>query len=177
MVPENPLKISSPWQCDRCRLRMDNAKVTKIQEIAGSMILSNAVKRDGAYIVEYLRDHVSRFLLPGNQFAVELKLQAIRKFQNALATDEQLGEKRRFCEDILAILRQLDIGECFIKGVLCYELFKVRMVLAQRTEQLECFPDRTALDNLRTAWIILGYSANRPRDLDQLAQCYGCNKL
>ncbi|XP_053681684.1 SET domain-containing protein SmydA-8 [Sabethes cyaneus] len=173
MLPSDPLKVSSVWQCDACGLKMDNLRITKIQEIAGRMVLNNAVKRDAAYIVDYLKDHAARFLLPCNQFTVELKLQAIRKIQQD-ASLELLLEKEQFCREILAILAKLDYGECFVKGVLCYELFKVRMVLAGRREERQSFPDSAALAHLRTAWTILGFSGNRPRDLDQLAQCYGC---
>lgn len=173
LVSLNPLKVSSVWQCDACGLKMDNVKVTKIQEIAGRMILNNAVKRDADYIVEYLNDHVAKFLPPCNQFTVELKLQAIRKIQGE-AVLEQLLEKEKYCDEILEILAKLDYGECFVKGVLCYEMFKVRMAIAQRREEHGSFPDVACLDHLRTAWIILGSSGNRPRDLDQLAQCYGC---
>ncbi|XP_065075125.1 SET domain-containing protein SmydA-8 [Ochlerotatus camptorhynchus] len=171
MVSLNPLKVSSVWQCDSCGLTMSNAKVTKIQEIAGRMILNNAVKKDAAYIVEYLNDHVSKFLLPCNQFTVELKLQAIRKIQDDSSL-ELLVEKEKYCLDILEILAKLSYGECFVKGVLCYELFKARMVIAARQET--SFPDEDVLAHLRSAWIILGCSGNRPRDLDQLAQSHGC---
>lgn len=135
MVPLNPLKVSSVWECDSCGLKMGNVKVTKIQEIAGRMILNNAIKKDAADIVGYLDDHVSKFLLPCNQFTVELKLQAIRKIQDD-ASLELLMEKEKYCLDILEILAKLGYGECFVKGVLCYELFKVRMVVAVRQEKV-----------------------------------------
>ncbi|XP_058834483.1 SET domain-containing protein SmydA-8-like [Topomyia yanbarensis] len=173
MLSLNPLKVASVWQCDSCGFKMDNGRIGRIQEIAGRMTLANAAKRDAAYIVQYLNDHVSRFLLPYNQFTVELKLQAIRKILQD-APMELLLEKEKYCGEILAILAKLDYGECFVKGLLCYELFKVRTVLAGRREQRESFPDDSSLAVLRTAWTILGFSGNRPRDLDQLAQCYGC---
>lgn len=135
MVSLNPLKVSSVWQCDACGLKMDNVKITKIQEIAGRLILNNAVKKDAPYIVEYLNDHVSKFLLPSNQFTVELKLQAIRKIQDESSL-ELLVEKEKYCLDILEILAKLSYGECFVKGVLCYELFKARMVVAARQERV-----------------------------------------
>ncbi|XP_029710505.1 SET domain-containing protein SmydA-8 [Aedes albopictus] len=170
MVSMNPMKIASVWQCDTCGLKMNNVKITKIQEIAGRMILNNAVKKDAAYIVEYLSDHVSKFLLPCNQFTVELKLQAILKIQDDAALELQV-EKDKYCREILEILRKLDYGECYVKGVLCYELFKVLMAIARLKE--ETFPDEEALGYLRTAWTILGCSGNRPRDLVQLAQLHG----
>lgn len=170
MVSMNPMKIASVWQCDTCGLKMNNVKITKIQEIAGRMILNNAVKKDAAYIVEYLSDHVSKFLLPCNQFTVELKLQAILKIQDDAALELQV-EKDKYCREILEILRKLDYGECYVKGVLCYELFKVLMAIARLRE--ETFPDEEALGYLRTAWTILGCSGNRPRDLVQLAQLHG----
>ncbi|EAT40226.1 AAEL008032-PA [Aedes aegypti] len=174
MVSMNPQKISSAWQCDTCGLKMNNLKITRIQEIAGRMILSNAVKKDAAYIVEYMNEHVSKFLLPCNQFMVELKLQAILKIQDDATLELQM-EKERYCVEILGILEKLEYGECYIKGVLCYELFKVRMAIARVKE--ETFPDEATLGLLRTAWTILGPSANRPRDLAQLAQSYGCEDV
>lgn len=135
MVSMNPMKIASVWQCDTCGLKMNNVKITKIQEIAGRMILNNAVKKDAAYIVEYLSDHVSKFLLPCNQFTVELKLQAILKIQDDAALELQV-EKDKYCREILEILRKLDYGECYVKGVLCYELFKVLMAIARLKEEV-----------------------------------------
>ncbi|XP_055523519.1 SET domain-containing protein SmydA-8 [Wyeomyia smithii] len=173
MLPLNPLKVASVWQCDACGSKMDNVRITKIQEIAGRVVLNNVVKKEPDYIVQYLKEQAVRFLLPCNQFTVELKLQAIRKIQQDVSM-ELLVEKENFCGEILAILAKLDYGECYVKGVLCYELFKVRMVLAGLRDERQSFPDHAALAHLRTAWTILGFSGNRPRDLDQLAQCYGC---
>uniref|UniRef100_A0A182SJH3 Uncharacterized protein n=1 Tax=Anopheles maculatus TaxID=74869 RepID=A0A182SJH3_9DIPT len=100
LLPINPLKISSLWRCDRCNLKMDNIKASKIQEIAGRMILNNAIKREASYIIDYLNDHIVKFLLPTNQFTVELKLQAIKKIQSDRPLAE-LREKEKYCIEIL----------------------------------------------------------------------------
>ncbi|XP_058445390.1 SET domain-containing protein SmydA-8 [Malaya genurostris] len=173
MLSLNPLKIASVWQCDTCGFKMDNGRISKIQEIACQITLNNAAKQDAGYIVRYLNEQVPQFLTPCNQFTVELKLQAIRKIQQD-ASMELLLEKEKYCGEIQAILAKLNYGECFVKGLLCYEQFKVRAALASRREELESFPDGDSLADLRTAWVILGFSGKRPRDLDQLAQCYGC---
>ncbi|XP_058127021.1 SET domain-containing protein SmydA-8 [Anopheles ziemanni] len=172
LLPINPLKISSLWRCDRCDLKMDNIKATKIQEIAGRMILNNAIKRESSYIIDYLNDHLVRFLLPTNQFTVELKLQAIKKIQADRPVAE-LREKERYCVEILDILERLQYGECFVKGVLCYELFVTRVTLGQVPSESGNTTEELNLEHLRTAWQILGPSGNRPKDLQQMVVKYG----
>uniref|UniRef100_A0A182N0U9 SET domain-containing protein n=1 Tax=Anopheles dirus TaxID=7168 RepID=A0A182N0U9_9DIPT len=172
LLPLNPLKISSMWQCDRCDLKMDNIKATKIQEIAGRMILNNAIKRESSYIIDYLNDHILKFLLPTNQFTVELKLQAIKKIQADRPLAE-LREKEKYCVEILDVLARLDYGECFVKAVLCYELFVTRVTIAGLLDDSAIATDAPNLEHLRTAWQILGPSGNRPKDLQQLVVTYG----
>lgn len=136
LLPVNPLKISSVWRCDRCSLKMDNIKASKIQEIASRMIMNNAIKREASHIIDYLNDHIVKFLLPTNQFTVELKLQAIKKIQSDRPLVE-LREKEKYCLEILDILQRLNYGECFVKGVLCYELFVTRVTIAQLLNESE----------------------------------------
>uniref|UniRef100_A0A182TUI3 Uncharacterized protein n=1 Tax=Anopheles melas TaxID=34690 RepID=A0A182TUI3_9DIPT len=172
LLPVNPLKISSVWRCDRCSLKMDNIKASKIQEIASRMIMNNAIKREASHIIDYLNDHIVKFLLPTNQFTVELKLQAIKKIQSDRPLVE-LREKEKYCLEILDILQRLNYGECFVKGVLCYELFVTRVTIAQLLNESEIATETSNLDQLRTAWQILKPSGNRPRDLQQLVVTYG----
>ncbi|XP_052868645.1 SET domain-containing protein SmydA-8 isoform X1 [Anopheles cruzii] len=172
MLPVNPLKILSVWQCDQCNLKLSNVKATKIQEIAGRMVLNNALKRDGPHIIGYLNDHILKFLLPTNQFIVELKLQAIKKIQPSRPLVE-LREKERYCLEILDLLDRLKYGECFIKGILCYELFVTCAAIARALNDRSITMDEPSLERLRTAWQILGPSSNRPRDLQQLAVTHG----
>ncbi|XP_035780820.1 SET domain-containing protein SmydA-8-like [Anopheles albimanus] len=180
LLPVNPLKISSMWRCNQCDLKLDNIKASKIQEIASRMVLNNAIKRDSAHIIAYLSDHLTRFLLPTNQFTVELKLQAIKKIRAEARQPDELRAKERYCLEILDLLERLRYGECFIKGVLCYELFVTRVTLAELQEEQSSGaasgPTRTDeanLERLRTAWQILGPSGNRPRDLHKLVVTYG----
>uniref|UniRef100_A0A182MJM8 SET domain-containing protein n=1 Tax=Anopheles culicifacies TaxID=139723 RepID=A0A182MJM8_9DIPT len=172
LLPINPLKISSLWRCDRCNLKMDNIKATKIQEIAGRMILNNAIKREASYIIDYLNDHIVKFLLPTNQFTVELKLQAIKKIQPDRPLSE-LREKEKYCLEILDVLERLNYGECFVKGVLCYELFVTRVTIAKLLNESDDAAETANLAQLRTAWKILSPSGNRPKDLQQLVVTYG----
>ncbi|XP_058064048.1 SET domain-containing protein SmydA-8 [Anopheles bellator] len=172
LLPVNPLKILSVWQCDRCNLKLNNVKATKIQEIAGRMVLNNAIKRDGSHIIDYLNDHLVKFLLPTNQFTVELKLQAIKKIQPCRPLAE-LREKERYCLEILDVLDRLRYGECFVKGILCYELFVTRVAITRALNDRSITLDEPSLEWLRTAWQILGPSGNRPRDLQQLVVTHG----
>uniref|UniRef100_A0A182XYF9 SET domain-containing protein n=1 Tax=Anopheles stephensi TaxID=30069 RepID=A0A182XYF9_ANOST len=160
LLPINPLKISSLWRCDRCNLKMDNIKASKIQEIAGRMILNNAIKREASYIIDYLNDHIVKFLLPTNQFTSDRPLAELR-------------EKEKYCVEILDVLQRLNYGECFVKGVLCYELFVTRVTIAQLLNESAIATETANLDQLRTAWKILSPSGNRPRDLQQLVVTYG----
>ncbi|XP_049531229.1 SET domain-containing protein SmydA-8 isoform X1 [Anopheles darlingi] len=184
LLPVNPLKISSIWRCNRCDLKLDNIKASKIQEIASRMVLNNAIKRDSAHIIAYLSEHLVRFLLPTNQFTVELKLQAIKKIRGEGRHPDELRAKERYCLEILDLLERLRYGECFIKGVLCYELFVTRVTLAalqkqQQQQQMNAngvsvpaWMDEANLEWLRTAWQILRPSGNRPRDLHKLVVTY-----
>lgn len=84
---------------------------------------------------KYLKNKVLAILPKNNQFAVELKLQIILKLQkdeNYTMTEEDYEDVCEYCYDVLAILESLSAGECFIKGVLCYEIAKAKISIAEK---------------------------------------------
>ena len=135
MLPINPLRVTSIWGCDTCSFKMDSKKVTRIQDVAGSVILNSVVRKSSAAIVKYIQEHTPHILLPYNQFAVELKLTAIKCIDGKKPLEENI-EKEKYCVEILEMLNKLRYGECFIKGVLSYELFKAREAICSYRGEL-----------------------------------------
>lgn len=83
---------------------------------------------------EYLNNKLATILPKSNQFAVEMKLQIILKLQkddSYKMVEEDYYDICQYCYDILQILENLVAGECFIKGILCYEIAKAKINLAE----------------------------------------------
>jgi hypothetical protein len=76
-------------------------------------------------------------ILPSNnQFTVELKLQIILKLQkqeNYEMLEEDYHDIIGYCFEILEILENLTAGECFIKGLLFYEIAKAKINIKKLT--------------------------------------------
>lgn len=82
----------------------------------------------------YLKEKISTILPKNNQFTIELKLQIILKLQKDETYTmkvEDLNEICRYCCDTLEVLDKLKAGECFIKGLLYYEIAKTKVKIAE----------------------------------------------
>lgn len=81
-----------------------------------------------------MKEKLSAFLPKSNQFAVELRLQIILKLQKDEGhsmTEENYNEIIGYCFEVLEILDKLTVGECYIKGVLLYEIAKAQIKIAE----------------------------------------------
>ena len=81
----------------------------------------------------YLKEKIPHILPPSNQFALELKLQVILKLQNDenLLNETNCMDIKKYCNEILKILEILNAGECFIKGVLCFDIAKADIKISE----------------------------------------------
>lgn len=82
----------------------------------------------------YLKEKLLTILPKTNQFTIELKLQVIMKLHKALnytMTEDDFKDICEYCYEILDVLEKLSVGDCFIKGLLCYEIAKHKVQLAK----------------------------------------------
>lgn len=134
MLPINPLVVTSPWKCEKCDLKLDHARVSRITDILSKQIFSRIQKEPMAAINQYMKNKLLTFLPSSNQFAIELKLQIILKMKqepNYVMTIEDHQDIETYCHDVLAIIDRLNVGECFVKGYLYYEIVTTRIKLAK----------------------------------------------
>lgn len=138
LLPKDPLSVVSPWQCEACNLTLDHARISKIYDIVSKQVFHKILNEPMPAVNQYLKEKLPTFLPVTNQFCVELKLQIILKMKKELANDltiEDHLDVERYCYDVLRILETLDCGECFVKGLLYYELITVKLKIAELTNQ------------------------------------------
>lgn len=85
-------------------------------------------------INKYLKEKLSTFLPQSNQFIIELKLQIMLKMKQEekyTMTIEDHLDIEKYCYDTLDIIDKLDMGECFVKGILYHELVVTKIKLAE----------------------------------------------
>lgn len=79
---------------------------------------------------KYLKEKLLTILPQPNQFTIELKLQIILKLQKEASyvmLEEDYQDICQYCFDVMEILEKLKAGECFIKGILSYEIAKAKI--------------------------------------------------
>lgn len=134
MLPVNPLSVTSPWHCEKCNMKLDHARVSRITDILSKQIFKRILNEPMNLIHQYLKEKLSTFLPASNQFTIELKLQIILKLKqepNYVMTLEDHLDVERYCYDILEIIDKLAIGECFAKGYLYHKLVNAKIKLAE----------------------------------------------
>lgn len=81
---------------------------------------------------EYLKSKLVNITQKNNQFMIEVKLQLILKMKSEIlseTTEENCNDIISYCRDVLDVLEKLKAGECFIKGMLLYELASAEIKL------------------------------------------------
>jgi hypothetical protein len=139
MLPLDPLVVTSPWECTSCHLKLDHARISKLCDIFSKQIFNKILNEPMSAINHYLKTKLSTILPASNQFTIEVKLQIILKMkrdQNYVMTLEDYEDIERYCYDVLAIIDRLSCGECFVKGLLYYELLTVKVKLAELKGQV-----------------------------------------
>lgn len=134
MLPVDPLVIKTPWKCETCQLRLDHARTSRISDILSKQIFNKILVEPMSSINHYLKDKLSAFLPPSNQFTIEVKLQIILKMKkdpNYEMTLEDYVDIETYSSDVLKIIDRLKVGECFVKGLLYHEILKAKIKLAE----------------------------------------------
>lgn len=137
MLPINPLVIKSAWKCEKCDLQLNHARISNITDILSKQIFNRILKEPMSLINQYLKEKLPTFLPDSNQFVIELKLQIMlkmKKEQNYIMSNEDYQDIERYCENVLEIIDKLELGECFIKGILYHELITTKLKLSELQE-------------------------------------------
>lgn len=78
-------------------------------------------------------------------------------FHRTETTQEHIEAKAKFCSNILNILKTLRTGECNLKGLISYELYKCyKMLMPKKSNEVNTFVvDHNCDELLRTSKTIL----------------------
>ncbi|CAO1397800.1 unnamed protein product [Diamesa hyperborea] len=134
MLPLNPLVITSPWKCDKCNMKLDHARVSKIYDIFSKQIFNRILKEPMSSMNQYLKEKLWKIMPPSNQFTIEVKLQIILKLKQDVdytMSLEDYQDIEQYCYDVLDIITRLKAGECFVKGLLYYEMVKTKLKILE----------------------------------------------
>ncbi|KAG5680405.1 hypothetical protein PVAND_009914 [Polypedilum vanderplanki] len=176
MLPINSLVITSPWKCEKCNMKLNHIRVSKLTDLVARQILKR-IETEPTYVInQYLKEKVSTFLPSTNQFSIELKLQVILKLKqdpNYVMNMEDYKDIEKYCYDVLEIIDRLSLGENFLKGILYHEIVVAKTKLAEL--QGLTLDDETRnymAELLEKSFNILANSISEPKDLRQLMLFY-----
>lgn len=139
LLPIDPLHIKSFWKCDKCGLKLDHARVSKITDIFSKQIFSKIIHEPMSAINQYLKEKLSTILPASNQFTIEVKLQIILKMKqdpNYVMTLEDYEDIEKYCYDVMTVIDRLAIGECFVKGLLYHEILNTKLKISELRDQI-----------------------------------------
>ncbi|KAJ8918187.1 hypothetical protein NQ315_014053 [Exocentrus adspersus] len=131
VIPINPLSSGSQWECETCRQVVLGKEVGKIMSLLGS-VLKGFDNKDFHIMYKFLTGKLAGMVPENNQIAVELKYKIVwilgyeEGFTWKELSIEHLLTKQRFCKDILSLLEELRTGQCKIRGLLLYEMYKTK---------------------------------------------------
>lgn len=134
LLPVDPLNVLSPWQCQKCSLKLDHARISKIYDIISKQVFAKIINDPMDVVNQYLKEKLYTILPKTNQFCIEVKLQIILKMKQQgtyVMTLEDYLDVEKYCYDVLSIMEQLGCGECFVKGLLYYELLNIKLKIAE----------------------------------------------
>ncbi|XP_055681133.1 SET domain-containing protein SmydA-8 isoform X1 [Lutzomyia longipalpis] len=177
MLPVNPLHLGSAWSCDKCSTQLNNKKIARVQDVLSAQIITKLRKGDPKLVFDFLKTCINNIMPGSNQFIVELKLFIIWNVGNNEKYDytlEDLQAKEKFCLELMELLEQMGAGECTIKALIYFELYKCRDQLAklQPKEDEEQEVSNRILNRklLDRSWSMLKWSVGAPPQLRQLMQ-------
>ncbi|CRL02052.1 CLUMA_CG015278, isoform A [Clunio marinus] len=172
MLPNDPLVVTSMWECRECNLKLDHARISKISDIFSKQIFQKILNEPISAINHYLKEKLSNILPSSNQFTIEVKLQIILRMKqdpNYVMTLEDYEDVERYCNDVLFIIDRLAVGECYVKGLLYHELLTAKMKLVElRNQGFDNDTRKYFAEMLQKCWLILGNTTKEPKDLKSL---------
>ncbi|XP_055712974.1 SET domain-containing protein SmydA-8 isoform X2 [Phlebotomus papatasi] len=177
LLPLKPLELGSPWACDICSTQLDCKKVSRVQDVLSALIITKLRKGNPRLVLDFLKTCINNIMPGTNQFIVELKLFIIWNVGNDEKYDYTLEDfqvKEKFCLELMGLLEQMGAGECTIKALIYFELYKCReqLVKLQRQEDEDQEINYRVLNRklLDRSWSMLKWSVGSPPELRQLMQ-------
>ncbi|XP_057651411.1 SET domain-containing protein SmydA-8-like isoform X2 [Diorhabda carinulata] len=130
-----PQKTSS-WQCEICNSKQN---VGRILTMIGS-VLNGFEADDFDRMHTFLNKKLPLYMPQTNQVAVELKYKIIwiLGYRSGYLWENLPSRlillKKRYCQDILELIKKLRTGKCKTRGLLCYELYLCNKELKSRDD-------------------------------------------
>ncbi|CAG9814555.1 unnamed protein product [Phaedon cochleariae] len=136
LIPTNPLK-SCAWKCEDCNEIVPLKDVARVFSLIGS-VLKCFDDGDFELMDSFLKGKLATLVPKFSQVVVEIKYKIIwilgyqEKYSWKDMSTELLELKREYCEDLLKLLKKLNMGQCKMRGLLLYEVFQCLEEILQR---------------------------------------------
>ncbi|XP_028032247.1 SET domain-containing protein SmydA-8-like isoform X2 [Bombyx mandarina] len=171
LLPIEPLKSSSSWQCTACGLRVPSKIIYKIQVALGTLI-STLDFQNLEQMENFLMKRVTKFVPKVNHIVVDLQCRLIWEFGDVQGyrwhelTESRLSLKLVLCRDILATLAALGLEDSHLCGLLFYHLHATLAERARRHPDLYDGLKSEIESTIERAYRILRGDISAPVDLE-----------
>ncbi|KAJ8973701.1 hypothetical protein NQ317_000753 [Molorchus minor] len=169
VIPINPLKSESNWKCEECKTIVTGTQVGELMSVLGSILNGcDRVVSDIQRILNFLNSKLLNIVPENNLVVVEIKYKMIWTLghEKGLTWKEipidLLITKKKFCEDILRLLKQLRTGQCKMRGLLLFELFECLEEIKSRGHKQSDVDFEKSEKSLEEAANILKYDVSAP---------------
>ncbi|CAG9784232.1 unnamed protein product [Diatraea saccharalis] len=183
LLPTQPLKLSSPWQCLQCGLRVPNKNICVLQNALGNL-MSTLDFENVDQLENFLVHRIDKYVPKTNQIVVDLQCRLIWEIGDKEGlqwhelSESRLSLKENLCRGTLRTVAALGVGDAHLRGLLLYHL---HAALAERARR---FPDlyeelKTEIEcTIEQAFNILQGDISAPPDLELRHQYLGpgCDK-
>ncbi|XP_020707730.2 SET domain-containing protein SmydA-8-like [Athalia rosae] len=169
-----PLNDETPWKCTECGLIMKNRQINSIRSGLSS-IVEEVTYKNPRQMMKFIKNELSILVPATNYLMVEMKLRIISslgktdKFLWPDLTRDDLTIKEKYCRDLLSLIKTLKWGECKMKGLISYELYRSLEERDGREkrliQQFELKGDDEKQNLLTTAVLILKNDVTAPENL------------
>ncbi|XP_041973687.1 SET domain-containing protein SmydA-8-like [Aricia agestis] len=183
ILPIEPLKMNSAWQCLDCNMRVPYNNICTIQSALGSLMGSLNFE-NVCDLEKFFLHKVLKFIPRTNQIVVDLQCRLVWEIGEAEGlqwhelSDCRLELKESLCRDTLRTLAALGAGDAHLRGLLLYHLHAALAERARRAPELYEELKSEIEFTIEQAQRILQDDLSAPPDLD-LRRKYlgpGCDK-
>ncbi|XP_043249535.1 SET domain-containing protein SmydA-8-like [Colletes gigas] len=140
LLPRDPLKIGSPWICDKCSMIINDRQIRSIRSGLAA-IMEESLYKTPRQILKFMQTELSTVVPKNNYLMMDLKFRIISYYGRtenlewADLTDDELDIKWKYCNDLLSVLDHLNCGNCKKRGLILYELYCTNVEKMKRLRQ------------------------------------------
>ncbi|XP_011306058.1 protein msta, isoform B [Fopius arisanus] len=128
ILPDDPLSWTTPWTCEECHQEVSSRQMKTI--ISGIDSIINKYLHDPPRdILKFVEKQLKIVVPETNSSMLQMKYRIVSYFGRTQGlyfedlTDEELQIKSKYCQDLLDVINELQLGDCQMKGFILYELY------------------------------------------------------